>query len=716
MRIVSNKSFFPSGATYQVLAGNARTGAFFLDVTCAASGGIITCPSVTLDATTNSSVPSATYSVYLFDALHLRGVFLENIKVPHTLGTTITWAQISAYTKTAPRPLPATYYTADQVNALLAVVGGGGAGGVMGSYTQESLPTTGTSAGSLALVTNKNRGLWRYDGAKWIAVDANNRVNLLDYCTPVGTSDNTACINAAIQDVNTRGGGTIVVPQGYTFYHSGTISLDSTFNVSFEGANTSKHDGAANFMYTGAGVKGWSLYYTFGVSFKNLSIMYNNATFTGYLMRFGYGQNNNGISQRNSFYECFISGTPTARFAKALINTHGTILTKIEDSHLQYAVKGIKGINTTLEDGDNGAAIGESVVTQIINTDFNFIQGPAIYNPDASWSITNGNSFEPDLNGQVIALDSDGNYYIRALKFEGNWLGDAYSPTQPAQIKLRRVLGGSVSDNWFTLTYNGLGIELIGTQGVRMAGNRFETEESGGTPSSVAMKISANIEACYATTITGNSMNVVTPILDLGSTGITVLMNEKGGSVLANQISYGLLVSGNPGTNPVGASITEIGFGTVQAASPYTGQSGRTGGGIRMSNGSGFAGDGAMVFSVRELSPVGFQFWNGGKLLDMSGNGMITGVPLTVGTGNTPIAGIRHGVTVLVAGVKIINDATITANSEIYVQPQIESGTPGIRYSVTRSVGASFTITSKTVSNTVETGDVSTVAYHIIQP
>jgi len=83
--------------------------------------------------------------------------------------------------------------------------------------------------------------------------------------------------------------------------------------------------------------------------------------------------------------------------------------------------------------------------------------------------------------------------------------------------------------------------------------------------------------------------------------------------------------------------------------------------------------------------------------------------------GGTAIAKLRHGSATLVAGTKTVTDTAVTANSRIWINRFTDGGTLGDSYSITRSAGASFTITSKT-ANVTATLDTSVVSYLIIEP
>ncbi len=87
----------------------------------------------------------------------------------------------------------------------------------------------------------------------------------------------------------------------------------------------------------------------------------------------------------------------------------------------------------------------------------------------------------------------------------------------------------------------------------------------------------------------------------------------------------------------------------------------------------------------------------------------------TIGAGGTAVTKLRHGTATLVSGTVTVTDTAITTNSRVFVNRFTDGGTIGDSYSITRSAGANFTITSKTANATV-TADTSVVAYEIIEP
>jgi len=135
MRIYATKTFVTSTSTTVV---GGTTSGFYKTITCTIASTTVTCPSFTIDSTTDSSVPTVKYVADLYSnvggELKLRARFLEPFSVPTSFGTTVTWVQLRAY-NTAPSPiLPNSYYTTDQVNALIVSGGGGSVTSLANTY------------------------------------------------------------------------------------------------------------------------------------------------------------------------------------------------------------------------------------------------------------------------------------------------------------------------------------------------------------------------------------------------------------------------------------------------------------------------------------------------------------------------------------------------------------------------------------------------------
>ena len=84
--------------------------------------------------------------------------------------------------------------------------------------------------------------------------------------------------------------------------------------------------------------------------------------------------------------------------------------------------------------------------------------------------------------------------------------------------------------------------------------------------------------------------------------------------------------------------------------------------------------------------------------MSMSGN-VLSVNGLNVGTG-TNISQIKHGRATLVGGTITVSDASVTANSRIFVSSAVGGGTPGWLRVSARSAGVSFTILSSSGTDT----------------
>ena len=105
----------------------------------------------------------------------------------------------------------------------------------------------------------------------------------------------------------------------------------------------------------------------------------------------------------------------------------------------------------------------------------------------------------------------------------------------------------------------------------------------------------------------------------------------------------------------------------------------------------------------------------GANLTLSGGTGSSASGGVIIGTNGTASVLIRHGTATLVTGTVTVSDTNIVAGSRIFVNRQTDGGTIGDSYSITRSAGTSFTITSKT-ANVTAALDTSTVSYLIINP
>lgn len=113
-----------------------------------------------------------------------------------------------------------------------------------------------------------------------------------------------------------------------------------------------------------------------------------------------------------------------------------------------------------------------------------------------------------------------------------------------------------------------------------------------------------------------------------------------------------------------------------------------------------------LVLSLNDEWKAGTD--NFSNVMSLRGNVLSTN-GINVGSG-TNVARIKHGRATLVGGTITVSDTSITANSRIFVTSNVDGGTPGWLRVSARVVGASFTITSSSGT------DTSQVDYLIIEP
>lgn len=483
-----------------------------------------------------------------------------------------------------------------------------------GSYTVDTLPKIGVNAGDTATVTDSTRGIWQFDGKKWIPKD-NRRANALDFCNPATTDDCTAGLQAAIEALAKLHGGTLVFPAGYTFKFASPLDLVNHSSITFEGTVTKGHGGTINLLYTGSGANAaFNMLSSYELTFRKLHIVYDNPKFTGWLLQTGHNGAAGGDTQQFLIDNCVIRGTENAHNAAGLVDLNLSIIGKIVDSHFMYANVGIRGVT---------GKPNYAYLYDIGNNTFNYCE-TAIYNPDANWRII-GNTFEPSLKGETVGIDSDNSYYIRGVTIQANNFSDSSGANRP-QLRLHKGLGVSVSNNWFTLPKNATAMDFTECQGLVVNGNRVESDGA----ATVGIQFgSGNLN--YAVTVSGNSLNAATPIAnETVVIGLTQLSNETGGSSLTNAITSGLTVRGNAGTNAIGIYPTSLTIGSVYKTVDFN-----YGGGIRMTNALAGYNDGSMIIQARGRDSAGdiVLKTGSGDALKVNAAGVILGANLAGTTG-----------------------------------------------------------------------------------
>jgi hypothetical protein len=85
LRIYADKEFVASD-NVRVFKGTVGTRVWYKSVSCTVSGTTLTIPQFTIDSTTNSSVPTATYTFVLYDSSgRLVETLFNKFQVPYTL-------------------------------------------------------------------------------------------------------------------------------------------------------------------------------------------------------------------------------------------------------------------------------------------------------------------------------------------------------------------------------------------------------------------------------------------------------------------------------------------------------------------------------------------------------------------------------------------------------------------------------------------------------
>lgn len=149
---------------------------------------------------------------------------------------------------------------------------------------------------------------------------------------------------------------------------------------------------------------------------------------------------------------------------------------------------------------------------------------------------------------------------------------------------------------------------------------------------------------------------------------------------------------------------------TFKAPNGTAGQTNQAGGTLTLSSGLSTGNGAASVILATSGNTAGSTTLNSAVTrLTANASG------IAIGANGTTAATLKHGTATLTAGTVTVSDSDILTTSRIFINRQTDGGTLGDSYSITRSAGVSFTITSKTANATVS-GDTSTVSYLIINP
>lgn len=117
IRIYADKSFLTSDGV-RIFKSKAGGSIWYKSVSCTVAGTVITVPQITIDSTTDSDNPDATYTGVIFDSSGIqRDYVFKHWSVPTSLGTPISFAQLVAHNSAAVLNTPGLTYTQEQIIA-----------------------------------------------------------------------------------------------------------------------------------------------------------------------------------------------------------------------------------------------------------------------------------------------------------------------------------------------------------------------------------------------------------------------------------------------------------------------------------------------------------------------------------------------------------------------------------------------------------------------
>lgn len=345
LRVYPKHTFIAS--TEEVIPkASVRSEYFYLEIPCTVTNGIVTFAAFVIDSTLDAiSDPARTsYSFALFtDDDEYIGTIYKGIRVP--LSTPTTLPALVLYSSTVPAALPVTYYTDDQVDALIASALSALTGDVVeildaewvaltrtvyleeyanlaaaitaiGATPTELKVTTSTAVpatatipvttklvfegnGKLTVAAGQTLTIGKMDdpGNKQVLVQAAsnsnirfsagavNKINIAWFVGQAGECTNA--VTQALASFTANGGGTMFFPEG-TWLTDGNHAVPSDTVIEGMGNTVVKANGNANGIFThGAGV--------YGVKLKDITLDGDSHTIAGYLCSAAYGDGSAGL-------------------------------------------------------------------------------------------------------------------------------------------------------------------------------------------------------------------------------------------------------------------------------------------------------------------------------------------------------------------------------------------------------------------------------------
>lgn len=274
------------------------------------------------------------------------------------------------------------------------------------------------------------------------------------------STDNSAALTNLITNVVPANGGIIYFPAGTYHFSSPVTGGDGRRNILFRGAGGRSAGAltASTLRYTGSTGPFLSFQNTYGMTFRDLQVVYNNASFTGRVFDF---RNVTGSDTAYiSFENCHLSGVVAAQGA-TMLDFDKCIFVTVSNTNISYSAVGISGHET------NSTYCNAVYLNGVV---FHTTALP-IRNPGSSW-LVNQCSFEGTSHSpaQAAGIVCETGVTTNGLTVTGCYAGDV--TTVGTWFK---VGGSGISFIGNDIAFGDVAIDAEAqiVEGLTVIGNRF---------------------------------------------------------------------------------------------------------------------------------------------------------------------------------------------------------------------------------------------------
>lgn len=350
-------------------------------------------------------------------------------------------------------------------------------------------------------------------------------VNLVEYggvCD--GTTDDKDAIAAAITDLVSKGGGSLLIPGGTTCLYSAPLDLTHSQNITIMAVGSASNNArATELRYTGTASPAIDLSASNGFRFQGLSLTYSNPSFTGVLIRHALADGASSV--KGVFEDSYFGGTANnIRGAAALLDFDNTTLVRVDGVTFTNAHLGIR-----VRTFSSAVTVKSSVFINLTDCGIDIL--------GEGWTI-DSNAFEA-----TTITASPGNAcgitHQAGAPFTGtisnNWFGDTSSVATGNWIDVYGW-GINITGNKIYLdgTVSGIAVTEDNSDGMFIWGNSFYV--ASGTPKPINFNTTISYNVCLfanqlgaASTLTYGwvpscaTQNGITANGFLRSTGLTTM-------------------------------------------------------------------------------------------------------------------------------------------------------------------------------------------------